>query len=177
MSCLNKVYPAPAAIPLPLCPRSSSLPSLSLLSSLPLPAKNGTVAEAQLGQLRRRYLAAMRSKIPGERRNATWLVDKALSNAWLVGHIALLMPRACVVHAVRHPADTALSSFQQSSFPDKVSLQSADFLPAGISANCQPCHVCLPLSQPSAAAAAVSLHAQFPSHLPPAGPLELQPHP
>lgn len=127
MSCLNKVYPAPAAIPLPLCPRNSSLPSLSLLSSLPLPAKNGTVAEAQLGQLRRRYLAAMRSKIPGERRNATWLVDKALSNAWLVGHIALLMPRACVVHAVRHPADTALSSFQQSFFPDKVGLQAAFF--------------------------------------------------
>ncbi|EFN54239.1 hypothetical protein CHLNCDRAFT_135761 [Chlorella variabilis] len=84
-------------------------------------AGNGTVTPTQLTQMRRRYLAAMRFKIPVEHRGAKWLVDKALSNAWLVGHIALMMPQACLVHAVRHPADASLSAFQQSFFPEKVS--------------------------------------------------------
>lgn len=31
-----------------------------------------------------------------------------------------MMPRACVLHAVRHPADTSLSSFQQSFRPQSI---------------------------------------------------------
>ena len=38
---------------------------------------------------------------------------QSLGNSWHLGHIALTIPDACVVHAVRHPADTSLSSFQQ----------------------------------------------------------------
>ena len=78
------------------------------------------MGEGDLRALRRRYLSGMAARIPPEHRGSRWLVDKALNNAWYVGHIARLMPRACVVHAVRHPADAALSAFQQSFYPDKV---------------------------------------------------------
>lgn len=74
----------------------SSAPSAhrAPLNAPPPPAEgNGTATRSQLAGLRRRYLQAMRARIPPERRGARWLVDKALSNAWLVGHIALMMPR------------------------------------------------------------------------------------
>lgn len=76
-------------------PRAPALPSthMFLLLFLRAAAGNGTVTPTQLTQMRRRYLAAMRFKIPVEHRGAKWLVDKALSNAWLVGHIALMMPQ------------------------------------------------------------------------------------
>jgi hypothetical protein len=45
---------------------------------------------------------------------------QSLGNSWHLGHIALTIPDACVVHAVRHPADTSLSSFQQSFNPASI---------------------------------------------------------
>jgi hypothetical protein len=45
---------------------------------------------------------------------------QSLGNSWHLGHIALTIPDACVVHAVRHPADTSLSSFQQSFGPSAI---------------------------------------------------------
>ena len=32
----------------------------------------------------------------------------------------IVVPEACLLHASRHPADSALSAFQQSFYPDKV---------------------------------------------------------
>ncbi|KAL4458332.1 hypothetical protein ABPG75_013197 [Micractinium tetrahymenae] len=55
-----------------------------------LEAGNGSVDPSLLAQLRRRYLSGMRAQ------------------------------DACIVHAVRHPADAALSAFQQSFYPHKV---------------------------------------------------------
>jgi hypothetical protein len=34
-------------------------------------------------------------------------------NIWRVGHILLMLPRACIVHAARHPLDAALSCYAQ----------------------------------------------------------------
>ena len=34
-------------------------------------------------------------------------------NMWRVGHILLMLPRACVLHAARHPLDAALSAYAQ----------------------------------------------------------------
>jgi hypothetical protein len=59
-----------------------------------LAAGNGTVTPGLLASMRRRYLSSMRAKVPVDSRGARWMVDKALSNAWLLGHIALLMPEA-----------------------------------------------------------------------------------
>ncbi|KAL6749787.1 P-loop containing nucleoside triphosphate hydrolase protein [Haematococcus lacustris] len=41
------------------------------------------------------------------------IVDKMLHNLWLVGHIQLLLPDACVVHVARHPLDAGLSCYAQ----------------------------------------------------------------
>lgn len=46
-------------------------------------------------------------------RNATRIVDKMLRNAFNLGYIQLTLPKACVVHVVRHPMDVALSCFSQ----------------------------------------------------------------
>ncbi|PSC67312.1 TPR domain [Micractinium conductrix] len=83
-------------------------------------AENGAVSVARLKELRLRYIDGMRDLMPPEALNATWLVDKNLGNAWHIGHIALMMPEACILHAVRHPADTSLSSFQQSFRPSSI---------------------------------------------------------
>ncbi|KAL4419928.1 hypothetical protein ABPG75_007026 [Micractinium tetrahymenae] len=83
-------------------------------------AEKGTVTGARLEELRKKYEDGMRSLMPPEALNATWLVDKNLGNAWHIGYIALMMPRACILHAVRHPADTSLSSFQQSFHPQSI---------------------------------------------------------
>ena len=73
-----------------------------------------------LQQLRRRYLSGMVAAMPAGARGAGWLVDKFLGNSWSVGHIGAVVPEACLLHASRHPADSALSAFQQSFYPDKV---------------------------------------------------------
>ena len=74
----------------------------------------------KLLELRRKYENGMRSMMPPESANATWIVDKNLGNAWHVGHIAMMMPDACIIHAVRHPADSSLSSFQQAFRPSSI---------------------------------------------------------
>ncbi|RMZ55923.1 hypothetical protein APUTEX25_004347 [Auxenochlorella protothecoides] len=62
----------------------------------------------------RRYLDAMRSRVPQSRKNVTHIVDKMLFNSWNLGFISMLFPNACIVHVERHPADTVLSCFAQS---------------------------------------------------------------
>jgi hypothetical protein len=60
-------------------------------------------------ELARRYLASMREAAAG-----AWRVsDKMLGNFLRLGVIALLFPRARVVHCVRDPRDTCVSCFTQ----------------------------------------------------------------
>lgn len=53
-------------------------------------------------------LGALTAKNAGLR-----IVDKGLSNIWLVGHIISLLPSARVITMKRHPLDVALSRFFQ----------------------------------------------------------------
>lgn len=46
-------------------------------------------------------------------RNVTRIVDKMLRNAFNLGYVQLTLPRACILHTVRHPLDVALSCFSQ----------------------------------------------------------------
>ena len=46
-------------------------------------------------------------------KNVTRIVDKMLRNSFNLGYVQLTLPRACLVHAVRHPLDVALSCFSQ----------------------------------------------------------------
>ena len=34
-------------------------------------------------------------------------------NLWRVGHMLVMLPRACVIHAARHPLDVAMSCYAQ----------------------------------------------------------------
>ncbi|CAL8470109.1 g9651 [Coccomyxa elongata] len=58
------------------------------------------------------YMAKMQARIP-EGRNATHIVDKMLRNAYNMAYIRMTLPGACLIHAVRHPLDVALSCFAQ----------------------------------------------------------------
>ncbi|KAI7835611.1 hypothetical protein COHA_010488, partial [Chlorella ohadii] len=49
----------------------------------------------------------------GSQGQVRWVVDKMLRNWWHVGFIAMMLPDACIVHAVRHPADAGLSCYAQ----------------------------------------------------------------
>jgi tetratricopeptide (TPR) repeat protein len=60
-------------------------------------------------ELARRYRAGM----PGPGENAARVCDKMLGNFLRLGLIALLFPRARVVHCVRNPLDTCVSCFTQ----------------------------------------------------------------
>ncbi len=53
----------------------------------------------------------MRTAMQG--RNATHIVDKMLRNAYNMAYIRMTLPGACLIHAVRHPLDVALSCFAQ----------------------------------------------------------------
>ena len=46
-------------------------------------------------------------------RSATHIVDKMLRNAYNMAYIQIALPGACLIHAVRHPLDVALSCFAQ----------------------------------------------------------------
>ena len=46
-------------------------------------------------------------------RNVTRIVDKMLRNAFNLGYVQLTLPKACILHTVRHPLDVALSCFSQ----------------------------------------------------------------
>lgn len=67
----------------------------------------------QIASLGKRYLDTMRGRLPPGKENATRIIDKMLRNAWNVGFISLMLPRACFIHAVRHPLDTVLSCYAQ----------------------------------------------------------------
>lgn len=54
-----------------------------------------------------------KGSILAQGRNVTRIVDKMLRNAFNLGYIQLTLPKACIVHAVRHPLDVALSCFSQ----------------------------------------------------------------
>ena len=41
------------------------------------------------------------------------IVDKMLRNAFNLGHIAIMLPAAKVLHVRRHPLDVALSCYAQ----------------------------------------------------------------
>ena len=56
---------------------------------------------------------AVRGRTVVQGRNVTRIVDKMLRNAFNLGYIQLTLPKACVVHVVRHPMDVALSCFSQ----------------------------------------------------------------
>ena len=43
----------------------------------------------------------------------TRIVDKMLRNNYNLGYIQLALPKARIIHAVRHPLDVALSCFAQ----------------------------------------------------------------
>ena len=61
----------------------------------------------------RAYVAEMRAMAPKGRLAPERIVDKMLRNAWNVGYISMMLPRSCIVHAVRHPMDVLLSCFAQ----------------------------------------------------------------
>ncbi len=66
--------------------------------------------QARLRGLARQYLEAARAR---GWRGAGRFVDKTLENYLHVGAIALMFPRAVILHAVRDPLDTCLSCWRQ----------------------------------------------------------------
>jgi hypothetical protein len=84
---------------------------------------------ALLKQLAEQYVSTMRSKVTTSRTAAdlpddsagdtrgstapTHIVDKMLRNLWLIGYIHMLLPKACILHVVRHPMDVAMSVYAQ----------------------------------------------------------------
>ncbi|KAK9821781.1 hypothetical protein WJX81_002302 [Elliptochloris bilobata] len=78
-------------------------------------ALNSADRKAAIAAVGMRYVAAMRAHMPRDSPNPSpaRIVDKMLRNAWNVGHIAIALPRASVVHVVRHPLDVVLSCYVQ----------------------------------------------------------------
>uniref|UniRef100_A0A061RHA9 protein-tyrosine sulfotransferase n=1 Tax=Tetraselmis sp. GSL018 TaxID=582737 RepID=A0A061RHA9_9CHLO len=72
-----------------------------------------TADPKRLAEYGRLYVEEMRRKVPKESSSPARIVDKMLRNLWNVGHIHLLLPDACIIHAVRHPLDTAVSCYEQ----------------------------------------------------------------
>ncbi|MGH6955851.1 MAG: sulfotransferase [Caulobacteraceae bacterium] len=101
-------------------PRSGSTLIEQILSSHPEVAALGETAvlppllerglPADLRELGRRYLEGVRAK---GWRGAGRFVDKTLENYLHVGAIALALPNATILHAVRDPIDTCLSCYRQ----------------------------------------------------------------
>ena len=72
-----------------------------------------TIADADpkaLGGLADDYLAAIRAKSP---EGMARITDKLPGNAFNLGLIAVLFPKATIIHCVRNPLDTCLSCFFQ----------------------------------------------------------------
>ncbi|BDA44128.1 probable protein-tyrosine sulfotransferase 1 at C-terminar half [Coccomyxa sp. Obi] len=84
-------------------------PLLPLLFSILKGEPSEVQTPADVGAL---YMAKMQARIP-EGRNATHIVDKMLRNAYNMAYIRMTLPDACLIHAVRHPLDVALSCFAQ----------------------------------------------------------------
>lgn len=62
-------------------------------------ALNSADRAAAIAAVGKRYVAAMRARVPRDSPNPepARIVDKMLRNAWNVGHIAIALPRAQVV--------------------------------------------------------------------------------
>ena len=62
-------------------------------------ALNSADRAAAIAAIGKRYVAAMRARVPPDslNPNPARIVDKMLRNAWNVGHIAIALPRAQVV--------------------------------------------------------------------------------
>jgi len=60
----------------------------------------------------KKYVDEMLSRVP-DGRHVTRIVDKMLRNLWNVGQIHMMLPDSCIIYAVRHPIDTAVSCFEQ----------------------------------------------------------------
>jgi tetratricopeptide (TPR) repeat protein len=90
-------------------PRVTGLGETAALTRL---LERGMVGEDRDGlrSIGRRYLEAIRSR--GWRGRGRF-VDKTLENYLHVGAIALVFPRAVILHTVRDPVDTCLSCFRQ----------------------------------------------------------------
>ncbi|PRW33326.1 serine threonine- kinase receptor R831 [Chlorella sorokiniana] len=96
----------------------------------------GNVEASRIAAVGRKYADEMWARLPPERQQGRdgssngggsgssssgdggqdqvrWIVDKMLRNWWHIGFIAMMLPDACIVHAVRHPADAGLSCFAQ----------------------------------------------------------------
>jgi tetratricopeptide (TPR) repeat protein len=86
------------------------LPQLLERGGLGAGADPASPDQAALRALARQYLDAIRAR---GWRGAGRFVDKTLENYLHVGAIALLFPRAVILHAVRDPLDTCLSCWRQ----------------------------------------------------------------
>jgi len=92
-------------------PDVRSLGETAILPRLLEAEDSSAVADqAGLRALARRYLAEVRAR--GWRGSGRF-VDKTLENYLHVGAIALVFPRAVILHAVRDPVDTCLSCWRQ----------------------------------------------------------------
>ena len=76
----------------------------------PMLERGFPAAKAEVRRAARRYLEAMRAR---GWRGAGRFVDKTLENYLHVGAIALMFPKAVILHAVRDPVDTCLSCYRQ----------------------------------------------------------------
>jgi tetratricopeptide (TPR) repeat protein len=85
--------------------------ALGETAALPPLLERGFAADkAATRAIGRRYLEAMRGR---GWRGAGRFVDKTLENYLHVGAIALMFPKAVILHAVRDPVDTCLSCYRQ----------------------------------------------------------------
>ncbi|PSC69236.1 sulfotransferase [Micractinium conductrix] len=78
-----------------------------------LHAPSGQVEASNIAAVGARYIADMRGRVPSDRPEARWVVDKMLRNMWHIGFIAMMLADPCILHATRHPADAGLSCFAQ----------------------------------------------------------------
>lgn len=84
-----------------------------LSTALPYPACLQETNEASLTSAAEIYLGDIRSRAPKAQRR----IDKQLGNFSLLGLIALLFPKARIIHCRRHPMDTGLSCWTQKFAP------------------------------------------------------------
>ena len=83
------------------------LPAAIATQLLPFPETLATVPEARLEQIARGYLQAIGRLAP----DAAHVTDKRPDNFLCIGLIKTLFPDALIVHTVRNPLDTSLSTF------------------------------------------------------------------
>jgi len=84
-----------------------------LSTALPYPACLQETNETSLTSAAEIYLGDIRSRAPKAQRR----IDKQLGNFSLLGLIALLFPKARIIHCRRHPMDTGLSCWTQKFAP------------------------------------------------------------